>query len=516
MPTLRSRLVRAQPDHAEDGYALITAVTITMILSLLLTLIVAQALHSNLASSQGVRRNQALATAEAGVNWAIAALQADRTAALVTDKAVPVAGATQSGPALDQVGDGTAWVTVTAGTPTSPGRPGYYTIASTGQIGTSGSTRTIRVVLGPAPSFTAALHATASLTVQQNACIIGTIYSQGDIFFKGNATIAGTSTVRGSLISAQGVIKDFSPANHPTCPATLDDEPVDVSYDVHGDVLAGGGQPAACRSAPAGAVSDPVNGFNLNGATVRGRICTVPPLMPMPAYTFDPGLYPEVEYYGRPPGHGAASTTAVSDFNTALQAGTLPQASGGGLDRTYVVWQDLTASSATNTTPAALRLDTNTLRIAGDSVIYTNVPVDFGNTTSVQAAGPCSTATPPPAGAAACPTFQVISAYAGTPCTGGAGGCPSIYGGNKIQFRPEVAVLLYSQDGAIKLQNDCNGPSCNESNQGSFYASSIDAKNNLNIAYTPRIAHALGFGPTALEQHSWQELPPCPRGQASC
>jgi hypothetical protein len=96
------------------------------------------------------------------------------------------------------------------------------------------------------------------------------------------------------------------------------------------------------------------------------------------------------------------------------------------------------------------------------------------------------------------------------------GNCPSISGGNGIEFRPEVAVVLYSHDGAIELKNDCNSASCNQSNQGAFYGRSVDAKNNFNVSYSSRIAETLGFGAASLLQRSYQELPPCPASQATC
>jgi hypothetical protein len=74
-------------------------------------------------------------------------------------------------------------------------------------------------------------------------------------------------------------------------------------------------------------------------------------------------------------------------------------------------------------------------------------------------------------------------------------------------------VLLYSRDGTIELKNDCSSDDCNDTNHGAFYGNTIDAKNNLSLNYTPRIANALGFGRTQLQQVSWQELAPCPAGQ---
>jgi hypothetical protein len=490
--------------HGEGGYAMVATITITMILTLLLVVILGQALHSNEVTTVAVRRAQALGVAEGGVSWAIATLEADRAAAMVTNREVRVADG--SG------GEGTATVTVRLGTPTVPGKLGYYTIYSTGRSATAAApTRTVRVVLGPAPSFRNALYAGASLTLQKNACIVGGVYARGDIFFKGNSTIAGTANARGSLVSESGVISQFGAATSPNCPASVDGEPVDDSLDIHGDVLAGGASPAGCRAAPAGAVNDPAGGYNLNGARVGGRVCNDPIPTRMPDYHFDPALYARVQYYGS---EASPSATAVADFNAALRGGTLP-ATGGALDRTYVIWQDLTSYRATGTTPPAIELDAGTLEIASDTVIYTNVPVDFGNTTTVAAAQPCSTADPPPAGTPACPVFQVITAYGGpdSPCSGGVGNCPAIFGGNQILFEPEVAMLLYSKLGTVQLKNQCNSSSCNDSNHGAVYASTIDAKNNLNISYTPRVAFALGFGGVALQQHSWEEQRPCPAGQ---
>jgi hypothetical protein len=483
---------------------MIVTVTVVMILTMLLVVVLGQAVHNNVATVYGARRATALAVAEGGTNWAIAALQADpTTAAAASNRAVPVAdgsGAT-----------GTATVTVRQGTPSSPGKLGWYTVYSTGSLGIAGApTRTVRVVLGPSPSFPFALYADTSLTLEQNACIVGTVFSQGDVSFKNNAAVAGTGTIRGSLISETGVITQFNGANKAACPSTVNGEAVDTTYDVHGDVLAGGGSLAPCRTAPAGAIDASTSGFNLNGATVGGRACNNPPPYTMPEYTFLPRNYGTIQYYGKPPGYGSASVTAVADFNGALSAGTLPS-SAGALDRAYVVWQDLSAYQASGTTPPALELDAATLRIAADTLVYTNVPVDFGNTSKVSAAAACSTT-----GTPACPTFVVVSSYPGSPCSGGVGNCPSIYGGNQIEFRPEVAVLLFSHDGTIELKNDCNSADCNQSNQGAFYGSTVDAKNNLNINYSPRIADALGFGAASLLQRSYQELPPCPAGQASC
>ena len=293
----RQRHRLGTPVSGEDGYAMVVTVSVITILTLLLVVVLAQALHNNTATTVGARRSRALGVAEAGVSWAIAALDTNPAAAVVTNRAVPVADG--SG------GTGTATVTVRKGTPTNPSRLGYYTIFATGQVAqTSTPTRTLRVVIGPAASFTYAFYADSSLTLEQNACIVGGVYAQGDVFFKNNTTIAGTSKARGSLISGHGVIREFDGASNPKCPATVEGEAVDASNDIHGDVLAGGGSLSPCKIAPAGAVSASAQGFNLNGSTVGGRACNDPPPYTMPAYTFDPTCTTTRSTTVSPPGTG--------------------------------------------------------------------------------------------------------------------------------------------------------------------------------------------------------------------
>jgi hypothetical protein len=491
----------AIPARGEDGYAVVVTVTIALVLTMLLVVVLSQALHNNTATTVEARRSRALGVSEAGVHWAIARLQ-DPATAVVANQSVTVADPVPGGSG----GTGTATVTVRQGTPTNPSRLGFYTIYSTGQVAEANSPiRTLRVTMGPAASFTYALYSDSSLSLEGNACIVGTVYAKGDIRFGGKATVAGTTKARGSLISEAGSL-EFT-GGKPQCPVTVDDEPVDTSNDIHADAF--GSNLTPCTTA-AGHVTR--TDFD---ADVGGLTCdTVADPYEMPEFNFDPLNYGgNVPYYGRPSvvAPGTASATAVTDFNAALQNGSLPQAAGGGLNRAYVIWQDLSGVAA-GADPPKVSLDVGTLRIAADTVIYTNVPVDFGNTSGIEATNPsCSK---DPAVAPACPTLQVISAYAGTPCGAAAGeGCPAISGKNQIEAAPEVAMLLYSREGIIQFKNGCNGPRCDDSNNGSWYAGRIEGKNNLNISYSPRIAYALGFGRTRLQQVSWQELAPCPAGQ---
>lgn len=484
----------------EDGYAVVVSVTIALVLTMLLVVVLTQAVHNNTATTVEARRARALGVAEAGVHWAIARLQNPATA-VVTNQPVPVADPVVGGSGAT----GRATVTVRQGTPTNPGRLGYYTIYSTGEVAeTNSATRSLRVVMGPAASFTYAIYSDTSLTLDQNTCIVGTVYAKQDIRFNGKATIAGTSKARGSLISEHGNL-EFS-GGKPQCPATVDGEPVDTTNDIHADAM-------GVNMAPCTTSGGHVTRVDFD-ADIGGVACDkVAGSYSMPEYSFNPLNYANLKYFGYPPGvsPGTPSSSAVNDFNLALKNGSLPQASGGGLDRTYVIWQDLSGVAA-NADPPKVSLDVGTLRIAADTVIYTNVPVDFGNTSDVVATNTSCSKNPDVA--PVCPTLQVISTYTGTPCGGAVGeDCPAISGKNQIEAASEVAMLLYSRGGTIQFKNGCNGPKCDDSNNGAWYGQRIEGKNNLNISYSPRIAYALGFGRTKLQQVSWQELAPCAAGQ---
>jgi hypothetical protein len=471
------------PRRGEDGYAMVVAVTVSMIITVLLTVMLAQGLHNNQASDRAAQRDASFDVAEAGINWSISKLES-------TDRAAVASGAVQQVPTPD----GQAEVRITAGRPGDPaGNPttGYYTVEALGKVTTKtgAPTRHIRVVLGPAPSFRFALYADEKLTVDADTCIVGSIYGGSDIVTGNNTTVAGTASINGSVISRNGDIT-FHPANNPRCPASVtvngSSEPVDTSHDIANDVLAPGTK-------------------TLNGASYGGRLGSTPPQYTMPQFTFDPQNYANlVAYgtYGTPPNPATAEARlagAAAAFNAASGSGDHDVAGGGtGLAGTYVVW-DANPNQAN-----VLSLDR--LKVRGDTVIYTNAPVDFGNTQTVS-----------PQVAGSTPLFAVISTYAplGSQCTNGTGASDcGISGKNQVFFDPAIAVLLYTK-GGIAFKNACNGGGCNQQNSGAYYANAIIVKNNFNLTYNQRISNLVGFGAAALQQLSWQELPPC-QGLAAC
>ena len=64
-----------------------------------------------------------------------------------------------------------------------------------------------------------------------------------------------------------------------------------------------------------------------------------------------------------------------------------------------------------------------------------------------------------------------------------------------------TAVLLYAPNGPIAFKNNADF-------QGAVYANNIQVKNNMNVAYDPRLESIVGFGYTTLQITDWQECDP--------
>ena len=121
---------------------------------------------------------------------------------------------------------------------------------------------------------------------------------------------------------------------------------------------------------------------SVTGTPLPGVNTAAPPVIPLPAFTFDPANYPGINCFPSVPSCDESNTsaTAVSTANVAIDAVRT------NMSGVWAVWQ-------TSPTQSTL-LDLEDLVLAGDTTIVTNAPVDFDNTTSIElAAG----AAPPPA-----------------------------------------------------------------------------------------------------------------------
>jgi hypothetical protein len=157
-------------------------------------------------------------------------------------------------------------------------------------------------------------------------------------------------------------------------------------------------------------------------------------------------------------------------------------------------------SNGSCTTSSTTQICLDGITLGGDFTLITNAPVDFGNTSTVTTTSSSISA-----------DLAVISTYqpaAGTTCDTNGGDC-SIYGNNSIIFDsgnpsdPDDGVvgLLYTT-GKMAFNNS---PQSGDPGEGALYASSMNFKNNYDIAYNSRIDRVLGFGKT-YERTLWQEL----------
>jgi hypothetical protein len=457
----------------DDGYAIVIAMLLMAIM--MVSLVVAlNAGNAALRESQfGVRWAQTLSVAESGIDEAIVALTADRGAA----SSCPTGGTDVC--VLDGGEYQVDWTTDTDGSMVLTSVGYYPTLAGVKY------TRSIQVLMEPAPAFQYALFAEDDLEVKNNETIIGSMYSTGDVTIKaasGSITmennsalvpsIAGTDCTdqdadawAGGSILNSGTINGNAKASAPTgtvCNASS------TSYQIQGGTVVG--TATACGRITAAA-----------GVSLAGTSSTPPTSESLPQFTFDLANYPTLSCYG---GIGTCdptntSATAYSSFNTYKNAHE------NAMSGSFAIWQT-SASQAT-------KVDLEDITLSGDLTVVTNAPIDFGNTSTVTTVG----------GVPA--TLVVISLYEPLGACGTNGGDCSIYSKNQITFddgdatdpTDGIAVLLYTT-GKMAWKN--HGAA-----DGALYAGTMDIKNGFGVVYNSRIAKILGFG-VGLEPVLWQEL----------
>ena len=475
--------------HEEQGYAIVIAMLLMAIMMVSLVVALNAGNAALRESDFGVKWGRTLAVAESGVDDAITTLIQNRTA--TSDCAI----GTTTGCSLDDAEYQVSWVT---------NGDGSVTVTSTGyypSVAASKYTRTLEVLLEPAPSFQYALFAEDDLEVKNNQVITGSIYSSG------NVTIHQNTIICGSIVSAAGTITmengTGTVTDHSATGCSGEDADVwaggsihmDSTTDIQGTAKASAPTGTTCNAA---STSYEITDGSVDGsATACGRVTatagsvqagtnTTPPTVEtMPSYTFSAINYPGITCYG---GSGACtesntSATAVSSFNTFK---ALNETSMSGA---YGIWQ----TSPSTTT----KLDLEDIQLSGDLTIVTNAPIDFGNTGTIGLTGGVTAA-----------ELVVVSTYippAGSSCTTNGGDC-SIYSQNSIVFEngddddlsDGIAGLLYTP-GKMAVKNQGSGA------DGALYAGTMDIKNGFQITYNGRIAAILGFG-TGLEPTLWQEL----------
>jgi hypothetical protein len=472
----------------EEGYAIVIAMILMAIMMVSLVVALNAGNAALRESDFGVKWARTLAVAESGIDDAITTLIQDRSAA--SDCEIGSAAACSMEDAEYQV----SWVTNGDGSMTVTSTGSYPTVAA------AKYSRTIEVLLEPAPSFQYALFAEDDLEVKNNQVITGSIYSSGNVTVKNNTTICG------SIVSGLGnitmelnteTVTDYAATG---CSGEEADVwaggsvLLDTTTQIGGNAKASAPTGTACNAT---STSYQIESGTIAGtATACGRITatagvslpgtsTAPPTVEtLPTYTFAEVNYPGLTCYGGPGACNETNTssTAVDDFNSFK---SLNAASMSG---TYAVWQE---------SPSIVTvIDLESITLGGDLTIITNAPVDFGNTATIGSVG----------GIAA--ELVVVSTYippAGSSCTTNGGDC-SIYSQNSLVFdngddddlTDGVAGLIYTP-GKMAVKNSGSAA------DGALYAGTMDIKNGFEIVYNSRISRILGFG-TGLEPTLWQEL----------
>jgi hypothetical protein len=199
----------------EHGIAMVMAVSVSFVVLMLTTVVVAQSIHSLDSSGYDRERLLSVNAAEAGTNQWYAYLQTTPASSMAADPGcnastglLSIADAVQSGPsaaAYDAVGtfynaDGVTTMSCASFTDTT--FPSFVKVRSTGTIN-GAPNRTLETYVRLTPNyggFGAAILAVNSPTFQGNFTINGNSGNDGDIYvLNGNLSVGNAMTVYGNL-----------------------------------------------------------------------------------------------------------------------------------------------------------------------------------------------------------------------------------------------------------------------------------------------------------------------------
>jgi hypothetical protein len=439
---------------------MITAVTLIVLMALLGALVLTNGTHADRTSGHGRNWEQALHVAEAGVEQAVASMQA------TGGVPAPIAGSS---------GEGTYATTVTA-----LGR-NRYQIDSTGTVGTKSSlraVRSVRVIYGPPRSFRYALFSLTDVDTKNNDLVIG------DVWANGNVTVQQNDEIRGSATAATGgaYLDNGSKVTGDVWTGGAGSGGVAIDVGTNAEI---GGKAKASSTAPdcsddpghlsyrvnvIGSISGTVTtwgtktGGGSTGALTTNVCTNAAPTKTIPTFTYNAANY-------SPAPQEFASAAA---FNAYLDAGNRSNLSG-----TFLVSADGTGTA----------LDLTGVEIAADTTI-----IAMGNPIDANGVGAANDDDK---------LFVLVSYYqppAGSACTDNGGNPQDCAIGLKNNFIPDdnTATLLYAPNGPVAFKNNADF-------LGAVYANDIVLKNNQTTVYDERVDQIIGFGPVTLEQESWVE-----------
>jgi Tfp pilus assembly protein PilE len=484
------------PRRGEQGFAMVTMLIVMVVVSMLVVVMLTTQDHTTTATARNRSWGAAVHVAESGVHEAIAYLQ--------STNGVPPTGVQQGTTA-----EGTWQYRVTA-LPRN-----HYQIDAVGSVGQTAAlaaSRRLRVLLAPPTSFRYALFSLSDVTTKNNNVVCGDVWAntyvtvyQGDsvlaagaagcpagaigsghvtaatgwVELQGSSSVdgniwsggydsAGTAVTVGNKGRVGGTIKASS-----STPACADD-PSHARYKVVNDGTASSSI-TTWGSISGGGTSGTRNALTCSTAAAAAQ---------MPTFAWNPANYPAATL------HTYTFPADYSAFNAYVAANQ------GGLQGTFYI------AGGDATTP----IDLTGVNIAGDTtIVATGSPINANGVGSANATD----------------KVLVLVSYYSAP----ASGCTTVGGnpadcaigfknnfdmsGTSLSAGSNTAALLFAPNGPIAFKN-------NAQFNGAVYANNIQVKNNMSLAYDPRVDQIVGFGTVTLDINSWMECTPGAVTTSSC
>lgn len=452
---------------AEDGFAMIAAISVSSVLMVLTLSMLATGVHLTQATAKDTKWNEALAVAEAGVDRAVHELTNNPA----------YTGGTLSVPG------GEVDVTVTGET------LGNISIEAIGYVPSrtaqDAQTRRLFVSYGPEDIFKYALFSTTGLFVKNNSVTYGDLFANNSVILEQNSTVYGSVTAATGTVELQNNAKvrkqDGKGGNVYTGgfnTTGLWSILMNNGAVIEGDAFA---EAESCPGDPAddGRYNILANGTVQGSATARGAIsgtvlgsrtpynCQLRhSTKTLPAYRFSPDLYEGEVIYD-----SIADWEAFGPSDTAFTG-------------VHAVLDD---ACATDPSGAGNVINMNFANVVDDFVFVTNCRVDAVNNFKVSA-----------------PQDSLVNLVILNPSADP----PAVEIKNNFEVENDAAVLLYST-GLIHVKNNID-------ETGAVYAGAISIKNNMEVQYDARVERSLGFGDIKYDRIAWQECRASGGASASC
>ena len=491
MTTNRPSTMSVQQMRArgEQGFAMVTMLLVMFIVSALVVVMMTTQNHTATSTARNRSWGAAIHVAESGVHQAIAYLQSTN-------------GVAPSGVQSGSTAEGTWQYRVT----TLPRN--HYQIDAVGTVGNVASlaaSRRIRVILAPPTSFRYALFSLSDVTTKNNNVVCGDIWANTNVTVYANDAVRtadssdcpdGTSG-GGNVTAATGWIsmQQGSAADGDLWSGGYDSAGTAITISNKGAV---GGKVKASSSTPgcsddalharysvandgtvAGTVTawGSISGSGSSGTRSPQTCTTAAASEKMPTFNWNAANYPASTL------HTYTFPADYSLFNAYIAANQ------SGLQGTFYIQGG----------SAATPIDLTGVTIIGDTtIVATDAPIAASG-----GIGATNTADK---------ILTLVSYYSApaSSCTtngGNPGDCAIGFKNNfqmsssSLSGGSNTAVLLFAPNGPVAFKN-------NAQFNGAVYANNIQVKNNMNMAYDPRIDQIVGFGDVTLDINSWMECTP--------